>query len=751
MFGDLQRMQKNLHNFFDYSNSMASLWTKYFNVSLEKANDSAQLFMELVENQLQPNPNALNESMEYATDFFQRQILFWDVLRKRGNQYLKHEQEGQPPVLIFPYQILMDGRTFEHPVNYALAEIFHPSGREVDPSLRPYVIVDPRAGHGAGISGFKDKSQVGIALEAGHPVYVVIFFPNPEPNQTLLDVAFAHELFLREVALRHPNSPKPCIIGNCQGGWAALSLVAAHPDVAGVAVINGAPLSYWGGANGKNPMRYIGGILGGSWIAQLAGDLGNGKFDGANLVLNFELSNPQNTYWKKYYKLFANIDTEETRFLNFERWWGGFSLMNANEMRGIIDNLFIGNKLVKGKIPLGESGHNLDLRDIKVPVIVFCSAGDTITPPQQALNWIADLYDNTLDIKLQGQVIVYLIHERIGHLGIFVSGEVAQKEHSHIFDLLKYIEHLAPGLYELKLIEVKEDDTIHYIGHIEERSINDIREKQKDSVEIFNLVRLMSDYNAMSYDFFLSPFIRNLSNEQTANFIRKLHPLRFKQYMISDLNPMISAITEPASFIRKNRRKVANKNTFLAQQQQLSQLITSYWEMFAAQRDSLAEILFNAIYGYIQILTPFDPRREMIIHPKKKNKNEAAQSIITTISEGGRAEATLRILLLLIKIQGYVISVNYPQIIKALLESEDFRGLDASKFKQLVYTQNLIIDYDPELAIQTIPHLLKSAEECQTILYRIETIVHTLSTSPSDKFKAKYLSIKRFLLNYFRS
>ncbi|KTD36606.1 Alpha/beta hydrolase family protein [Legionella nautarum] len=432
MFGDLQRMQKNLHNFFDYSNSMASLWTKYFNVSLEKANDSAQLFMELVENQLQPNPNALNESMEYATDFFQRQILFWDVLRKRGNQYLKHEQEGQPPVLIFPYQILMDGRTFEHPVNYALAEIFHPSGREVDPSLRPYVIVDPRAGHGAGISGFKDKSQVGIALEAGHPVYVVIFFPNPEPNQTLLDVAFAHELFLREVALRHPNSPKPCIIGNCQGGWAALSLVAAHPDVAGVAVINGAPLSYWGGANGKNPMRYIGGILGGSWIAQLAGDLGNGKFDGANLVLNFELSNPQNTYWKKYYKLFANIDTEETRFLNFERWWGGFSLMNANEMRGIIDNLFIGNKLVKGKIPLGESGHNLDLRDIKVPVIVFCSAGDTITPPQQALNWIADLYDNTLDIKLQGQVIVYLIHERIGHLGIFVSGEVAQKEQPHL-------------------------------------------------------------------------------------------------------------------------------------------------------------------------------------------------------------------------------------------------------------------------------------------------------------------------------
>jgi hypothetical protein len=496
-------------------------------------------------------------------------------------------------------------------------------------------------------------------------------------------------------------------------------------------------------------MRYIGGILGGSWIAQLAGDLGNGKFDGANLVLNFELSNPQNTYWKKYYKLFANIDTEETRFLNFERWWGGFSLMNANEMRGIIDNLFIGNKLVKGKIPLGESGDNPRFtRHQSASHCLLLSRGHHYAP-QQALNWIADLYDNTLDIKLQGQVIVYLIHERIGHLGIFVSGEVAKKEHSHIFDLLKYIEHLAPGLYELKLIEVKENDRIHYIGHIEERSISDIREKQKDSVELFNLVRIMSDYNAMSYDFFLSPFIRNLSNEQTANLIRKLHPLRFKQYMVSDLNPMISMITELASSVRKNRRKVASANAFLAQQHQLSQLITSYWEMFGAQRDSLAEIFFNAIYGYIQILTPFDPRKEMIIHPHKKNRNEATQSVITTISEGGRAEAILRILLLLIKIQGYVISVNYPQIIKAILESEDFRDIDALKFKQIVYTQNIIIDYDPELAIQTLPHLLKSAEACQTILNRIEAIIHALKTPPTDKFKEKYLSIKRFLLNYF--
>jgi hypothetical protein len=46
-------------------------------------------------------------------------------------------------------------------------------------------------------------------------------------------------------------------------------------------------------------MRYTGGLLGGSWLTALMGDLGNGKFDGAWLVANFENLNPANTFWTK--------------------------------------------------------------------------------------------------------------------------------------------------------------------------------------------------------------------------------------------------------------------------------------------------------------------------------------------------------------------------------------------------------------------------------------------------------------------
>ena len=53
------------------------------------------------------------------------------------------------------------------------------------------------------------------------------------------------------------------------------------------------------------------------------------------------------------------------------------------------------------------------------------AARDLFDPrPQQALDWILDLYDSVDEIRAHGQTIVYCIHDQIGHLGIFVSGSV---------------------------------------------------------------------------------------------------------------------------------------------------------------------------------------------------------------------------------------------------------------------------------------------------------------------------------------
>src|SRR6188508_840559 len=369
------------------------------------------------------------DAMGYAIDAAQRGVLFWDVLRERGNQYREHMAENAPHVLDYKVELVIDGRTLDRPINYALARVVPPAGMTIDPRRRPFVVVDPRAGHGPGIGGFKADSEIGVAFRAGHPCYFVGFLPEPVPNQTIGDIASAEAIFIEKVITAHPEaSGKPCVIGNCQAGWAIMMLAAIRPELFGPIIVAGSPLQYWAGVHGKNPMRYSGGLLGGSWLTALASDLGHGKFDGAGLVQNFENQNPSNTYWTKQYNLYSKIDTEASRYLGFERWWGGHVNLNAEEIQFIVDELFVGNKLAAGKIKTRD-GTAIDLRNIRSPIVIFCSKGDNITPPQQALGWILELYDNVEQIRSFGQTIVYSIHESVGHLGIFVSSGVARKEY----------------------------------------------------------------------------------------------------------------------------------------------------------------------------------------------------------------------------------------------------------------------------------------------------------------------------------
>ena len=139
-------------------------------------------------------------AMEYMVDAAQRSVLFWDVMRQRGNQYRQHLAETAPHVLDYEVELLIDGRTLDRPVNYCLVKVVPPSTVELDPTRRPFVIVDPRAGHGPGIGGFKADSEIGVAFKAGHPCYFVGFLPDPMPGQTIGDVARAEAVFL----------PTPC-------------------------------------------------------------------------------------------------------------------------------------------------------------------------------------------------------------------------------------------------------------------------------------------------------------------------------------------------------------------------------------------------------------------------------------------------------------------------------------------------------------------------------------------------------------
>ncbi len=695
------------------------------------------------------------QAWEYWTDACQRQILFWDVLRKRGNIALKHHEKGQPPVLAFDYEMIMDGRQLDRPVNYAMVRIVPEPGTTIDPNKRPIVIVDPRAGHGPGIGGSKADSQVGEAMRAGHPCYFVTFFPDPMPGQTIKDVGAAEAQFLQKVMELHPDTEgKPCVVGNCQAGWAVAMLSAAEPEVTGPIFLAGAPLSYWAGVEGKNPMRYLGGLLGGAWMASLANDLGNGIFDGGYLVQNFENLNPANTLWKKQYNLYAKIDTEEQRFLDFEKWWGGLFLMNAEEMRFIVDNLFVGNKLRAGEIVLSD-GERIDLRNIRAPIMVFASWGDNITPPQQALHWIADLYDSVDEIRANEQVIVYALHETIGHLGIFVSGKVAKKEHAASVENIDIVDVLPPGLYEAVLEKKQPDDpNAHliagdYIVRYEERTVEDILALGgggETDVRRFETVSRVSQINEGLYRTFLAPWVQMWSNDATAEALRNMLPIRAQHFFLSDMNPAMRALEPLAEAVRKNRRPAASDNPFLAWQEMVSNQIVQSLDLYRDARDSASEALFQAVYDspWLQAMT--GQRTAAAEAPKPRVRDTAREALMEKkfaaiqerVEEGGFNEGMVRIL-------------AYTSLEDSRFDARGFRMLEAihpeysevtdisfREFQELVKDQCYMVLLDEERALATLPKLLQSDEarrQALELALRVSTAARPLSSSREERFK----------------
>ncbi len=537
----------------------------------------------------------------YHRDFWERSVLFWDAIRQRADNMLDHEREGLPPLLDFQFRTLADARTFDRPANYALLEItaVDDACAEacVDPDKPPVIIVDPRAGHGPGIGGFKRDSEVGVALREGHPVYFVIFFPEPCPGQTLADVLHALRRFVETVTRRHPGKP-PVLYGNCQAGWAIALLSAGCQGLVGPAVLNGSPLSYWAGESGINPMRLTGGLLGGVWLAHFMADLGDGAFDGAWLAQNFESLKPGTALWDKYANLFSKIDTERERFLDFERWWNGFYFLSREEILAIVDNLFIGNRLEEGKIRICP-GCFVNLRQIRNPLVIFASYGDNITPPQQALGWIPVVYESTEGLKRAGQRIVYLINRHVGHLGLFVSAKVARLEHRAILESLADIEALEPGLYEMKIDNPTGDPDCRkpqYAVHFEERRIEELRADYPR--QAFERVRQVSDINESLYETFVSPWVRAMANPWSAMFLKWSHPMRTSRYLFSDtFNPWMLGVRALANLVEQDRHPVEEDNPFIALERDGIGYVSDMFENARLMRDAVYEQWFALLYG----------------------------------------------------------------------------------------------------------------------------------------------------------
>jgi len=332
------------------------------------------------------------------------------------------------------------------------------------------------------------------------------------------------------------------------------------------------------------------------------------------------------------------------------------------------------------------------------------------------------------------------VHETVGHLGIFVSGGVAKKEHQEFASNIDLIDCLAPGLYEA-VIRKKTADAAHaelatgdYISRFERRTLDDIRAlggNTLDEERSFAGVARLSDVNLGLYRTLLQPMIRSLASEQSAEWLRRMHPLRLGYELLSDSNPVVQPLAAVADRVQKNRQPVASDNLFLQWEKIFSDWMTQSLNAYRDWRDMLMEQMFFNFYNqpWLQALLGLrasdDPPRH---HPGRDSDHAAfverrIEELRAKMDKGGPREAALRAL----------IYVGMPEKGADEREFEMLRRIRAqhgtekslAEFKQDLREQYYMLRIDESRAIELIPKLLQGHEnEGPQLLEYIRQIVY---------------------------
>jgi hypothetical protein len=426
--------------------------------------------------------------------------------------------------------------------------------------------------------------------------------------------------------------------------------------------------------------------------------------------------NPSRNFFGKYYDLFADVDNKRESFLEFEKWWGGYHFTNEAEIRWIVETLFVGNKLARGKAEL-EPGKLLDLKSIRSPIIVFASRGDNITPPQQALNWIVDTFIDEQEIRIRGQRIVYMVHEKVGHLGIFVSSSIARKEHTEMTSTLKTIEALAPGLYEMKIDETEGDEgNEHFFVSFHDRKMQDIlttvendREQEKD----FAAVARLSELGAETYDLALRPVLKSIVTQQTADALRDSHPSRVSRKLFSDANPVLPMMAPLVDWARDNRQKATPDNPFLAIERLMANSVMQAMDLMRDLRDAAYENTFLSIYGtpMMHTLGEVDKNEHAAEEAGDLRHMPEVKKALDAMEHGDLGAAVIRMLVLLAGSRGSVRKDRLDRSAQVLNSTEPFKSMGAERRAELIQQQSIIAEFEPKRAVETLAMLLKNSED----------------------------------------
>jgi hypothetical protein len=320
-----------------------------------------------------------------------------------------------------------------------------------------------------------------------------------------------------------------------------------------------------------------------------------------------------------------------------------------------------------------------------------------------------------------------MIHDNVGHLGIFVSSSIAKKEHTEVTSTLKTIEALSPGLYEMH-IEKQEGEGVdaEFQVSFTERKLTDLQaiDDNRDEERDFGAVARLSELGAELYELTLRPLIQASVTEQSAELMRKTNSSRVQRQMFSDQNPLMKPVAELAQKTSAERRKADPANPFLALEKFWATSIEQSMDLVRDVRDAAYEASFFSIYGSPLMRRIGEPLAFERVHRTAKELRflPEVQAILLGVPRGGFAEAVIRMLILLAESRHEVRRDRLERSARVLSEDEPFASLGPEKRAALIREQAVIVEFERERAIQTLPDLLETQEERERAIKVIEYV-----------------------------
>jgi hypothetical protein len=312
------------------------------------------------------------------------------------------------------------------------------------------------------------------------------------------------------------------------------------------------------------------------------------------------------------------------------------------------------------------------------------------------------------------------VHDTIGHLGIFVSGGVAKKEHQEFASNIDLIDVLPPGLYEAVLSPVAAD-SVHaertvgdWITRFEPRTLADVRaivQPDPENERHFAAVRRVSEINLGLYRTLFQPFVQASIHEQGAEWLHKLNPAELPFQIFSQQNPLMQKVAQLAAQVREQRQPVSADNPLLQWQQAMSQAIIAALDGYRDLRDSSIEKIFLSVYGspVLQALLGLRandeaPRKSPGIDPARaKLIRQRIDEIKSRLAEGGAREAAIRAMVYIGMAGPGVDERAFNELRQIRAEHQ---GLTLQAFKLLLREQYFSLVLDRDAALAAIPAML---------------------------------------------